>query len=219
MYREILSASVALFLVVILAQRSNAGVTVVIFDNGGPVASAGDSVSDLAYAAGQQAADDFSLSSSANIITGLNWWGTNRSGPVPSSDNFTIRIYSSAGSVPALTHDYEFNLGHVQRGDTGMDSYGADVYAYSGSLPTPLSLTPSTTYWLSIMNNTSGTSGHWSWSRVNYTSGNGAARSAVDTIPWNSGLSHMAFQLVYVPEPGTISIMVLGGLAMLRRKP
>jgi hypothetical protein len=218
MCRKALLVGVALFLVVAFAQDAGAGTMDIIFDNGGPVAAAGDVVSDFAYAGGAQAADDFSLAGSMNVITDLNWWGTNRSGAVPASDNFTIRIYSAAGSVPALTHDYEFNLGHVQRSDTGVDSYGADIYAYSGSLAAPLSLAPSTTYWLSIMNNTSGTSGNWNWSRVNYTSGNGAQRSAVDTLPWNGGANHQAFQLAYVPEPTSLVLLGVGGLTLIRRR-
>ncbi len=200
-----------------------------LIDNGVP--DIGTSyVSD--FDAGQQVADNFTLTQDANL-TQIEWWGIYLYNNSPATDSFTVRIFADNGSgAPQITPT---NLaGTLTRSGTGQTitvpvfftSVTADIYHYTLDLGTALNLTAGD-YWLSIVNDTAtDTNDNWYWLTSNANSGNARSRPD-DGTPWNTGLGNeMAFRISgttvsptppgTVPEPAALSLLGLG-LLLLRR--
>jgi len=186
-------------------------------------------ISDFAKAFGiNQQADNFSLAVDSPI-SALLFWGSYGSGAsTPGSepaDDFTIRFFADNGSGdPATTPDIQLTGLTVQRQDTGVaTTSGSNVFRYSVDLSAEaLSFAPSTTYYLSVVNNTTSTTA-WAWSYSN---------SGLDDTRWSRGTNvsdnqawnrqsnepeqneDLAFQLA-VPAPGPLALMAIGGAALL----
>jgi hypothetical protein len=221
-----------LFSSVILSMLARHGVTAVIYDTGPFTSDGGAMASDFSSADGRSAflapvqrADDFSIQDSSQI-TSLNWWGQYAFENTPQGpDDFTVRIFADASGSPSASPLFQFSLGNLGRIDTGIDSFGGDVYAYSAVLPSPVVLAGGTTYWLSIVNNTAADADdNWYWQRVTRSSGAVQKRDN-DLSPWLSGESDsgvLAFDLqgIVVPEPSAWALLLLGGasLAFTARK-
>lgn len=210
------TALVALFIFPLVGAASAA----VIFDNGPP---GGGTVADSDFTRPGQWADDFLLSAAlGTTITDVHWWGIyNREplgAPLP-TDDFTVRIFASAGGsppAPQTTPLYEVHLGSVSRTDTGtllFDTYR--VFEYDAFV-SPISLSAGTRYWLSIVNNTTITN-YWQWPMANSSSstGNSATRFE-DDDPWTSVIPfyESAFRLTgdthVVPELASLAVWLVG---------
>ena len=202
-----------------LASVSARGTT--IYDTGSFTADGGAIASDFssfAQGGSYQCADDFILSS-ASQLTGLNWWGIYAfDNIVQGPDAFTVRIFSDAGITPSSSPLFEFSLGDLGRVDTGVDSFGLEVYAYSGLLPSPVNLESGTTYWLSIVNNTeANATDNWFWQRVTRFSGQVAVRES-DSDYWGTLYpATLAFNLqgTVIPEPSTYALSVAASALVL----
>jgi hypothetical protein len=199
----------------------------VIFDNGPPPPTIG-TVADSDFARPAQWADDFILSDAlGTTVTDVLWWGTyvreSLGDPQP-TDDFTVRIFASAGGSPPKPQDtpiYETHLGAVSRIDSGINIFiNANVYEYVASIP-PVTLSADTRYWISTVNDTTLTN-YWQWPMVNTSSTTG--NSAVRTSDANSWLSvtpfyESAFRLTghaAIPEPATCA-MVATAFVLLAR--
>jgi hypothetical protein len=157
------------------------------------------------------------------VLTDVHWWVVySPSNTPPALDDFTIRFFAEDAGAPAANPLAEFQVGNVDRTDTGANVLDFDVYAYSVDIA-PLALAANTTYWVSIVNDTSAdTDDNWYWSSL--SSGNAFGRIA-DTSPWGATtVAGLGFQLtddtIGVPEPTTLVLFGFGlaGLGFLRRR-
>lgn len=196
----------------------------VIYDNGSADGSRGWwSDLDGALQPFQQIADNFVLGAGSNTLTDISWSGSYYSSSTPTAaDNFVIRIFSDLGGVPDINPIYSFNVGNaVNRIDSGIDdtTWSIDIYNYSASVPST-TLTAGATYWLSVVNDTSGHTDDWLWEN-SQTSGSSAFRLG-DGNSWNPHSTELAFRISAVPEPETYAMLLAGlgllGFAARRRK-
>ena len=117
-----------------------------------------------------EVADDFVLSETA-IVSGISWRGGyafGAAGPLP-ADDFTIRFYADADGAPAQIAFATFQVGNVQRVDTGFDysfpDGPADMFEYTAAIPDTL-LSDRSTLYVSIINDSTGFAGEWFWDRA-----------------------------------------------------
>jgi hypothetical protein len=194
-----------------------------IYDTGRFTADGGAMASDFSLATNRvglisriQRADDFALQNESHV-TCVNWWGLYAFENTPQGpDDFTIRIFTDTSGSPSTTPLFQFSLGNPGRMETGVNSFGHEVYAYSAILPSPVTLEGGTTYWLSIVNNTVGDGDdNWYWQRVTRFSGDVRERNN-DASPWipgsDSGVLAFNLQGVVVPEPATWALMLFGAV-------
>ena len=183
----------------------------------------------------QYVANDVVLNSTTQVTT-IRWWGRYMSGnpmaEVPTStvlpsSNFTIRFFNdTAGSVGSLNTRYP-GLGNAGKTLVTFSGSGGNynLYEFSYSLPSPLTLNAGTRYWISIFDNTAGfqndaffalaKSSSVGWMFTKATGG----QSSWITVPAPS--NDHAFQLV--PEPSAwvmagIGVACAGWAAFRRRK-
>ena len=193
----------------VLALQSPLASAAVIFDQTVDL-TAGVFNSDFALP--PQATDDFQLQPGASTISGIHWWGGYLSTPL-AVDRFTIRIFADDAGAPAVNPLAQFDVGHVGRIDTGAEANNLDIYAYSVDI-TPLALMADVTYWLSIVNDSTGSGGehYWKWS-TEPGEGNSQAR-AQDGQDWSEYNGKLGFRLTNdateVAEPGTLALLGLG---------
>lgn len=112
-----------------------------------------------------QLADDFQLQPGASTISDVHWWGGYNNN-TPGTDDFTIRIFADISGTPEIDPLNEFAVGTVNRVDTGVVGHpDLNVFFYSVEI-SPLALAANTTYWLSIVNDTTTTPtlDFWGWS-------------------------------------------------------
>ncbi len=154
---------------------------------------------------------------SNTTIAGARWWGVTTA---PGVANFTVRIFSTSGGVPATTPLYNFAIGGAVGWTAAEPIGGTPQYRYDATLPT--TDLGSGTYLMSIVNDT-GAAADWAWS---YGSGNALRFRNSDAATWNSFGGAPLFQLTgevdaaAVPEPGAALLFLpaLGVVALARRR-
>lgn len=119
-------------------------------------------------------AEDFRLSTS-QTVTSMRWWG----GAAPFGGVFDLAnvagyrvvIFSDAGGVPdslaTPIYDQEFTLAETNPVATGFNTSGDNAvqFRHTVQLPTPLSLSSSPTYWITIgARLVNGNGPAWRWS-------------------------------------------------------
>lgn len=164
----------------------------VIFDQTVDLTVVSGSISDFNSGnEGQQRAEDFRLNAGASTITDVNWWGVYAT-DTPGTDNFTIRIFADVSGAPEIDPLNEFAVGAVNRVDTGVDF----VFAYSVDIA-PLTLAANTTYWLSIVNDTTVVDiDDWGWATNDFGIFRGSSFRREDGQAWSDALGlELGFQL------------------------
>jgi PEP-CTERM motif len=166
-------------------------------------------------------ADDFTLRPGLNRITGVRWTGVYASNSPTGPDNFRIELFADVARAPALTPITSLFIGDPGRTDTGVDIFSNDLFVYSVTVP-PIILAPDTTFWLSIVNDTSADLiSDWAWGSQLFDFGPGtiAARTS-EADPWFlSSAFAQDFTIsgpVSIPEPGTIVLLGMGLFGLLR---
>lgn len=172
-------------------------------------------------------ADDFTLSSN-DTVRSVIWRGLYTDGTPQAVDDFNINFYSDSAGLPGALLQ-SFAVGNaVNRVDTGtMSAPCCSFFEYSADLGTGIALLASTTYHLSISNDTtSDVTGDWLWA-VEFFAGGDVSFSFDSGATWSKEAA--MFPVAYfildnanasVPEPST-GLLLVGGLAALvwrRRK-
>lgn len=201
-----------------------------IYDNGGPTTFPIGWISDTRF---QVAADDFTLSDGANVVSDIHWWGSYQTltpagygNASPWDDDFSIYIYTgdawpSTSPVQSLT-----SLAVTRTATSLVNTSNQNIFAYSVQLGSPLTLAANTKYWISIVN-THNQVDDWVWSNVD---GGGSTVISLQRPnsphSWLSVGRGMAFNLTNdgvsspIPEPATLSLLGMGliGLAARARR-
>ena len=199
-------------LLVLVLTYGTAANAAVIFSNGGMGTNSFVSDPDFPTVS----ADDFILAPGASTITGFQWTGLYAFSNTPqAADAFTIQIYADvAGAPDAGAPLHSLVIGNPGRIDTGVDSAGSDVYAYSANV-VPIALVPGTTFWLSIFNDTSADADDsWFWGMQDAV-GNSFFRPASGD-PWTQINNRHDFTLIGplgVPEPHTLALLLIAAIA------
>lgn len=179
------------------------------------------------YGWNQEVADNFALSGPCLTIDSVRWWGGYGADPDPSpSDSFAINFYADAAGSPAATAFASLSANNLTRTPTSMTAAasgqfdGGTVYEYYADLSSALTVSASTTYYLSIVNSTQSI---WGW--MEDLDGNHWWRQGSSSWSLSGYAYNQAFELLGpcgdIPEPATLLLMGMGvaGLAMrLRRR-
>ena len=177
----------------------------------------------------RQQADNFQLTGPYLTITEVHWWGEYGSFPDPApTDDFVIRFFSNTRRKPSVVPFAEMpadNLTRTPAYTTDLalrrdDHHDEDtIYHYSADLPSPLTLNPGTTYYLSVVNNTKSS---WGWLEDGARSHCGDRShwfrygDENDEHAWRTSCRNrnLSFELFAIPEPATITILLTGMLAL-----
>ncbi len=174
-------------------------------------------LSDSASITNTHSGDNFILTSGANVITDIRWWGVYPSAQPPTQDNFTVRIYNFVAGSPNLSSFYENNVGNVNRTDTGNNILSHEMYEYAADVQ-PLALAPGDSYLLSIVNNTVPTT-VWYWATSNGSSGTLYSHRVAIGEAWRIYSGELAFNLAgpesAVPEPSTMLLLASGLIGLV----
>ena len=112
-------------------------------------------------AATVQVGDDFVLDRTETLSGFLFYGAYAFDNTPPASDNFTVRIFEFSAGIPNAIPLHEFAVGAADRSSTSTTIAGFDVYRHEVDID-DISL-PADTYFLSIVNDTTGTTADWYW--------------------------------------------------------
>jgi len=180
---------------------------------------------DAIWGAGAQMFDDLTLASSATVRS-VTWWGIlGFEGTPVTPVSFDLIFYGDAGGLPDTSNVIgSSNVSFLSLTSTGFEINDDDVYEFQADV-TPTVLPGGTKVWFSVLADTSNDIDDnflWAveWSQ-DESLGKVAHRAPLtETEPfdvWN-GMQLFILDDAAVPEPASLSLLALGGLAMIRRR-
>jgi hypothetical protein len=160
---------------------------------------------------GFRVADNFQLAG-GGTVSGVEWWGTLRSGGA----GFQITFYPDAGGNPGSPLSTIAVTPTSSGAITG--SPFDPVTFYSATLSTPFSAAPGTSYWMSVFD--AAPDARWVWLGANVDTF-GGRQMRNDLTTWNI-TDDVSFRLtdgVAVPEPATLMLVATAILALACLRP
>lgn len=164
----------------------------------------------------QRVADDFQLSEST-LINELRWWGFYDQDNPPATEQFRVRVYGSqqAANLPdelnIIYEEYMFNPNRVATGRQIAVGIGPHEYLFSIELESLVAINAGDTHWLEIIQVGDLSTAFW-W-EVSTSENNGHAFNNAITNGWRHTtggfIVDSAFQLVAVPEPASLVLVLL----------
>jgi hypothetical protein len=171
----------------------------------------------------QSVAENFSVSSTVNIIKIRIWGNYESAETAPATDNFTVIFHADAAGLPGAAISTQNNV-PVSRQLTGGTIITSPEYVYTLTLVTPVTLSPGT-YWVEIYNDTTvDTDDNFYWEDGNPDPTHGIAGFAWDNANapgtnWSGVQQHgtaieitSSTSIPTMNEWGMIIFMVLAGL-------
>lgn len=199
--------SLTLFVLVSVSSVANAQ-----FDNGPPLLS-GSSIDLLSdNNAPLHVAEDFMLPGSSPTISEVVWFGWNGpfTGTPPPRRGFNLQIYAGTATGPAGPPIYALDDLFPKRRQHNVAGapallYGVwPLYKYRFKLPSTISLSPGTPYWISIYASSTGTTSStpfWAWVKTSHV-GNNTMR----VPPWIPYFDPVSFWLP--PNSGEMAFKI-----------
>ena len=192
----------------------------------------------LIQAQGTMYVSNLGLISTGSASVGSDSWvaadfrtGTNASGYLLNSVQLALTNASgNPGGFTAMIYDQANAPGGVLPGsgigtlNGSLDPVAAGIYSYSPG--SSLTLSPSTWYFVVLTAGTAVSNGAYQWSVTSTYAPSLSGRWQAESIPWyrTGGLpwtqhipatyAQFAIYATAVPEPGVLSLLVLGGLVL-----
>lgn len=163
----------------------------------------------------QQATSALAMGAGQDIQK-LTFWGTfgNKLSP-PTNQQFSLRIWGPPALKPG-----ENPLIYAQTISPTRSFYGTnstnniDFYQYVVNFATPIPIAQTGNYFLSVVNETSGTgSDLWGWASTTSNSDPNRYRFSVSD-GWITGTGNLAFQTEHAPEPGSIAVLSISSIGL-----
>ena len=198
-----------------------------------PPAPTDGRASDSAAISGlNQQAQIFTLGADGNVAAVVVWGNYGSLPPTPPTDNFTISFYTDDAGLPQEPPFRSEAIAPTSREATALIGFmGGIVYKYTFNFASPVPLTASTPYYISVLNNTTDTT-RWNWNEIVPKGGPRSHKLAAGTT-WSSTTDSLAFELSdtqILPTPSATAVpslsqwalitlaMLLAGIVFVQRK-
>lgn len=160
----------------------------------------------------QEIADNFTAQDNW-VLTGINWFGTYSTAPLPANQkiSFLIRLYEDEAGLPSASPFYEQSV---------IPSYSETVstsslfgYEITANLAIPAALQGGSKYWIAILDDDNATPNYiWNGNVLGVGDGyafrQGDAWARTTTSLW--GTTDRAFSLTTVPIPHALFLFITG---------
>ena len=180
-----------------------------VFDNGAPNLQ-NAAASDLGN--GFTSYENFILGGTTTLRS-VQWWGIYFPGNTASADSFTVSIYANNAGQPGSAVAGPLSVAATRQVTSNTVGGTWDLYLYDAVIPD--TVLGAGTYWLSIVNNTSGADS-WYWA-TSASSGDARQNTGALNLELAFNLSDTAST---VPEPSTylLSAAGLAGIFLAARR-